>query len=152
MYHGFIGSHVPGSRKSWVTGFQGPMFQGSRVMYFLNRAHLSPAAHAIGLIPASHLELRSPAGLLGAGPAQRVDVGHQLVHVQHLLPVLEGAAEVPGAPVLEGVEVPGAPVHGRREDVVAEADVRGPAHLGSDLHHRLLQAAQKERDKESSHN
>ncbi len=109
--------------------------------------HVRHPKHALDYIPASHLELRSPAGLLGAGPAQRVDVGHQLVHVQHLPLVLEGAAEVPGAPVLEGAEMLGAPVHGSREDVVAEADVRGSAHLGSDLHHRLLQAAQREREK-----
>jgi len=108
--------------------------------------HVCHPKHALDYIPASHLELRSPAGLLGAGPAQRVDVGHQLVHVKDLLPVLE-RAEVPGAPVLEGAEMLGAPVHGSREDVVAESDVRGPAHLGSDLHHRLLQTGQREKEK-----
>jgi hypothetical protein len=111
--------------------------------------HVCHPKHALDYIPASHLKLRSPAGLLGAGPAQRVDVGHQLVHVKDLLPVLEWAAEVPGAPVLEGAEMLGAPVHGSREDVVAEADVRGSAHLGSDLHYRLLQAGQRERQRKS---
>jgi hypothetical protein len=145
MYHGFIGPHFPdhvylGSQDFKVTCFMYHVFP---------EPCMSVTKHALDYIPASHLELRSPAGLLGAGPAQRVDVGHQLIHVKDLPPVLEGAAEVPGAPVLEWVEVPGAPVHGSREDVIAETDVCGPAHLGSDLHHRLLQAAQRERQRKN---